>query len=126
QLQATGSHLRINDVWPGATNLIWIYNQDGSPVAPPASQFSNAAMSWETCANGPNPRFAARHSWNSGCHTTIRAEIVPQESNGLLAAELSLVVLNQRDLYYGSQQFETTLRTVSDEQLRQQSARPEL
>lgn len=126
QLQATGSHSRINNVRGGATNMIWLYSQDGSPSPPPASEFSNAAINWETCVNGPQPAFAARHGWSSGCHLTIRAEILPQEANGLLARELNMVVMNQRDFFHGGQQFEAALRIVSDERLRQESGRPDL
>jgi hypothetical protein len=126
QLQATGNHSRINGVRSGATSMIWAYNQDGSPAPPPAGEFSTAAINWETCVNGPQPTFAARHSWNSGCHLTIRAEILPQETNGLLARELNVVVMNQRDFFHAGRQFEAALRSTSDERLRQQSARPEL
>lgn len=126
QLQATGNHSRINRVRVGATNLVWLYDRDGSAVAPPASQFSNAAMAWETCINGPQPQFRESHSWNSGCNLTIRAEILPQEGNQLLARELNMMVMNQRDLYHGGQQFNQALRLVSDERLREQSPAPEL
>lgn len=126
QLQATGDHLRLNRARPGATNLVWLYGRDGSAAPPPASQFSNAAMSWETCINGPQPQFSERHSWNSGCNLTIRAEILPQEGNPLLARELNMMVMNQRDLYHGGRQFNQALRLVSDERLREQSPAPEL
>lgn len=52
QLQATGSHLRLNNTRPGATSLVWLYGLDGTPQYPPTSQFNTAAMNWETCANG--------------------------------------------------------------------------
>jgi hypothetical protein len=126
QLQATGNHSRINNVRGGATNMIWLYNRDGSPSTPPASEFSNDAINWETCINGPQPAFAARHGWNSGCHLTIRAEILPRETNGLLAQELNMVVMHQRDFFTGGQQFEAALRIVSEERLRRESARPDL
>ena len=126
QLQATGNHSRINTVRGRATNLVWLYDKDGSALPPPTSQFSNAALNWETCINGPSPAFAGRHGWSSGCHLTIRAEILPKDANGLLAGELNMVVMNQRDFYYGGQQFENALRIVSDEKLRQGSSQPEL
>ncbi len=126
QLQATGDHLRINKVRAGATNLIWLYSREGRPAPPPAGQFSSAALNYKTCINGPQPQFATQHGWNSGCNLTIRAEILPQDGNRMLARELNMVVMNQRDLYHGGQQFEHALRIVSEEKLREQSARPEL
>jgi len=126
QLQASGDHLRINKVRAGATNLIWLYSREGMPTPPPAGQFTNAALNYETCINGPQPQFATRHGWNSGCNLTIRAEILPQDGNRMLARELNMVVMNQRDLYHGGQQFEHALKIVSEEQLREQSTRPEL
>lgn len=126
QLQATGTHLRLNDVRAGATNLAWLNSREGAPMMPPSSQFSNAAMNWETCVNGLKPQFATRQAWSSGCNLTIRAEILPQPDNGLLARELNMVVVNQRDLYYGDTQFKTALRVVSDDKLRKESAKPDL
>lgn len=126
QLQATGDHLRINNVRAGATNLIWLYSRDGKPTPPPAGQFTSAALNYETCINGPQPQFATQHGWNSGCNLTIRAEILPRDGNRLLARELNMVVMNQRDLYHGGQQFEQALKIVSEDRLREQSARPEL
>jgi hypothetical protein len=126
QLQVTGSHARINHTRPGATNLVWLFTREGAPQPPPASQFSNAATNWETCVNGPQPRFDTGHRWNSACNLTIRTEIMPQPDNGLLARELNMTVMNQRDLYHGGQQFQHALRAVSDERLRQQSATPDL
>lgn len=126
QLQATSDHLRIDKVRAGATNLIWLYSREGQPTPLPAGQITSAALNYETCINGPQPQFAARQGWNSGCNLTIRAEILPQDNNRLLVRELNMVVMNQRDLYYGGQQFEHALRIVSEEQLREQSATPEL
>lgn len=126
QLQANGAHLRIEKVRSGATNLIWIYDRESRPVGPPAGQFTSAALNYETCINGPQPQFDTRHSWSSGCNLTIRAELLPQDGNRLLARELNMVVMNQADLYHGGQQFEHALRIVSEEQLREQSATPEL
>jgi len=126
QLQATGDNMRINNVRRGATSMVWLFNQDGSPAPPPTSQFSSASLNWDTCINGPKPSFSARHGWSSGCHLTIRAELVPQEGNSLLARELSMVVMNQRDFYHAGQQFEVALRTVSNERLRERSGSPDL
>lgn len=126
QLQASGDHSRINHVRAGATNLVWLSSREGAPIPPPASQISNAAMSWETCVNGLKPQFVARQGWNSGCNLTIRAEILPQQDNGLLARELNMVVVNQRDLYHGDKQFQQALRIVSEEKLRKESAAPDL
>lgn len=126
QLQATGSHLRLNHTRAGATSLVWLYGRDGVPVYPPASQFSTMAMNWESCANGPQPVFTASHSWNSGCNLTIRAELLPHPDNSVLAAELNIVVMNQRDLYHGARQFETALRLVSEEALRKRGTSAEL
>jgi len=126
QLQAVGDNMRINHVRRGATNIVWLFNQDGSPAPPPTSQFSSASINWDTCVNGPNPSFSARQGWSSGCHLTIRAELVPQQGNTLLVHELNMVVMNQRDLYHAGRQFESALRTVSDERLRRTSGRPDL
>lgn len=125
QIQAVSTHSRINSMPAGATTLVWVHNRDGSPAPPPASEFSSAGLNWETCVNGPNPAFTARQSWNSGCGLTLRAEILPQETNGLLARELNLVVMNQRDFFYANQQFATALRVVSEDRLRQQSGQTE-
>lgn len=126
QLQATGRHTRLNDVRDGATNLVWLFNREGHPVPPPTAQFSSAALGWETCVNGPKPVFAGRHGWNSGCHLTIRAEILPRSDNSLIARELNMVVMHQRDFFYGGQQFQAALRALSDQRLREQGRRPEL
>lgn len=126
QVQAVGSHSRINSMPPGATTLVWIYNRDGSAAPPPASEFSAAGLNWETCVNGPNPSFAARHGWNSGCELTIRAEIMPRADNAVLARELNMVVMNQRDFYHANQQFATALRLVGEERARQSRTPPEL
>lgn len=126
QLQAVGSHSRINSMPRGATTVVWIYNRDGTAAPPPASQFSSAGLNWETCVNGPNPTFSGRHGWNSGCGLTIRAEIVPRADNAVLAHELNMVVMQQRDFYHANQQFATALRLVGEERARQGGASPEL
>ncbi|AFI85462.1 hypothetical protein Q7A_2674 [Methylophaga nitratireducenticrescens] len=126
QLQATGNHSRINHVRSGSTNLVWLTSREGTPLPPPTSEFSNAAMNWETCVNGLKPQFATRQGWSSGCNLTIRAEILPQPENGLLARELNMVVANQRDLYHGDTQFKNAMRIVSEEKLRSESAAPDL
>lgn len=126
QLHATGSHSRLNHTRPGAINLVWIYHPNGTPAPPPTSEFSSAGLAWETCVNGPQPWFATQQRWNSGCGLTVRAEILPLEGNSLLAREMNIMIMNQRDLYHGNQQFQHALKVVSDERLRASGTRPDL
>lgn len=111
-LHATGDHSRLNRPRQGATNLVWVYGTDGSPMPEPRGQISNDAMRFEECVNGPDPRFEARQSWNSGCGMTIRAEILRRPENPELAVEFNQVVMHQRDLFHGNQQFQHALKLV--------------
>lgn len=125
QLQAVGNHSRLNRPRPGATNMVWARDPKGQPMVEPRHQFSSAAMRFEQCLNGPNPVFAARQSWNSGCGMTTRAEIVPHQNNLLLARELNMVLVHQADLFHGNRQFQNALKLRGEEEAqKKQSASP--
>lgn len=129
QLQAVGNHSRLNRPRPGATNMVWARDPKGQPMVEPKQQFTSAAMRFEQCVNGPNPVFTARHSWNSGCGLTLRAEIVPHQNNPVLARELNMVLLHQADLFHGNRQFQHALKLRGEEEARKKqgaSAPPKL
>ncbi|NGX14793.1 hypothetical protein [Wenzhouxiangella sp. XN24] len=126
QIQAEGNHLRLNNLRAGSTNLVWVFDVKGHAMPVPASQFNNAAMQFEQCINGPKPAFTAAQSWNSGCGLTIRAEIVPLPGNSLVAGEFNMVVMHQRDLYHGNQQFQHALRLAGEQRVPQPKAATDL
>lgn len=121
QIQAAGSHLRLNNLRPGTTHLVWARGPDGNILAEPRSQFNNAARHFEECINGPQPSLLSSQRWNSGCGLTIRAEIVPSPGNSLAASEFNVIVMHQRDLFHGNQQFQHALKLRGEELLRQGS-----
>lgn len=126
QIQAVGNHLRLNHLRAGTTNLVWQFDVQGQPMPVPAGQFNNAAMFFEQCINGPKPMFSAAQGWNSACGLTIRAEIVPLPGNSLLAGELNMVVMHQRDLFHGNQQFQHALRLAGEQRTPQPKAATDL
>ncbi len=93
----------------GATNLNWIYAPDGSPI-------SNNDSLKHRCVNGPKPWFTTKHSWNGGCGLTVRAEILPVPGNRLLAQELNVTVVHQKDLIARIGQFDAELKAAVEKQ----------
>ena len=104
---------------PGTTALNWLYDPSGTSI-----QGNDSLLS--RCVNGPKPWFSAKHSWNGGCGLTIRAEIVPQPGSALLAQELNVSVLHQRDLLLALGQFDADLKAAVEQQAQGATVKPEL
>jgi hypothetical protein len=99
----------------GRTTLTWIYDLLGRPM-------SSAAPSFGTCSRGLNADFGSSHSWSSGCGLTIRARISPVYGNDLLAREMHLGVMHQKNFYEAGQQFERDLLAAHETSKREQAA----
>jgi hypothetical protein len=93
----------------GAINLNWVYAPNGSPIT------NNDSLK-QRCVNGPKPWFTTNHSWNGGCGLTVRAEILPVPGNRLLAQELHITVVHQKDLIAALGQFDTELKAAVEKQ----------
>lgn len=104
---------------PGTTALNWLYDPAGNPIV------GNDALR-SRCVNGPKPWFAAEHSWNGGCGLTVRAEIIPVPGNNLLALELNVSVLHQRDLLAALNQFDSDLKAAVEKQAEGAGSAPDL
>ncbi|MCP5367843.1 MAG: hypothetical protein H6906_10055 [Hyphomicrobiales bacterium] len=89
----------------GAVNLNWIHAPTGARITQPDSLKAR-------CVNGPKPWFAAKHEWNGACGLTVRAEILPQPANRLLAHALNVSVLHQRDLLTHLRLFDAALKSA--------------
>lgn len=99
----------------GSTTLSWVY--DPWNRALPREQ---AAGFRRDCLNGPKPYFATRHSWNSGCGLTLRAEILPVPGSELRASGLDVVIFHQSALMAGTEAFEAELAAAYEAQVREQ------
>jgi hypothetical protein len=111
------SEMNMQNTQPrhGGINLFWVYNQQGQMLRP-----GEAVTFRLDCANGMRPWFAARHSWNSGCGLTIRAEIMPVEGSRLVASSLDVMVVDQAALFRASRAMEEALVAAYQEQTRAQ------
>ncbi len=101
----------------GATALDWVH-------APSGKLFTDRTAK-SRCVNGPKPWFRTKHSWNSGCGLTIRAEILPVPGQGLLAKELNVTVVRQDQLMKALKKFDAALKTAV-EGARKQVRKPKL
>lgn len=119
RVQATDSGYYSMSHRPGTTALNWLYDPSGASI-----QGNDSLLS--RCVNGPKPWFAAKHSWNGGCGLTIRAEIVPQPGSALLAQELNVSVLHQRDLLLALSRFDADLKAAVEQQSQGATAKPDL
>jgi len=108
---------------PGSTTLSWVYDPRNRVI--PRDQ---AAGFRRDCLNGPKPYFATRHSWNSGCGLTVRAEILPVPGSKLVASGLDVAVFHQSALMQGTRAFEAELAAAYEAQVRERgaAATPEL
>jgi hypothetical protein len=118
-IQATDSGYYSMSHRPGTTALNWLYDPAGKPIV------GNDTLS-SRCVNGPKPWFAADHSWNGGCGLTVRAEIIPVPGNNLLALELNVSVLHQRDLLVALNQFDSDLKAAVEQQAQGAASEPDL
>jgi len=103
----------------GATNLGWIYGPDGQRIMKPDSLK-------QRCVNGPKLWFTAEHNWNAGCGLTIRAEIFPQPGNRLLAQELNVTLVNQKQLVTRLKIFDADLKAAVEEKAGKKGKKPDL
>jgi hypothetical protein len=103
----------------GATMLNWIYTPDGKWVGA-----SDALKS--RCVNGPKPWFAASHSWNGACGLTIRAEILPIPGQRLLAQELNVTLVRQKDLIDALAKFDADLKLAVQGSADNAATKPDL
>lgn len=92
-----------------ATNLNWVFAPDQRPIR-------NDDATRQRCVNGPKPWFTTRHSWNRACGLTIRAEIRPDPANRLLARELNVMVVHQRNLIDRLGRFDADLKAAVESQ----------
>jgi hypothetical protein len=103
----------------GATMLNWIYTPDGKPVSASDSLKSR-------CVNGPKPWFTASHSWNGACGLTLRAEILPVPGQRLLAQELNVTLVRQKDLIDALAQFDADLKLAVQQSAGKAAKKPDL
>ncbi|MAT84410.1 MAG: hypothetical protein CMD39_08990 [Gammaproteobacteria bacterium] len=98
----------------GRITLTWVHDLLGRPM-------STAASAFNTCSRGLGAAFASSHSWSAGCGLTIRALISPVWGNDLLARELSLGLMHQKDFYDAGQRFERDLLAAHEASKREQA-----
>lgn len=98
----------------GRITLTWVHDLLGRPM-------STAASAFNTCSRGLGATFASSHSWSAGCGLTIRALISPVWGNDLLAREMSLGLMHQKDFYDAGQQFERDLLAAHEASKREQA-----
>jgi len=98
----------------GRITLTWVHDLLGRPM-------STVAPALNTCSRGLGAAFASSHSWSAGCGLTIRAQISPVWGNDLLAREMSLGLMHQKDFYDSGQQFERDLLAAHEASKREQA-----
>ena len=103
----------------GATNLNWVYGPTGDHI-----QGNDSLLS--KCVNGPKPWFGTQHSWSGGCGLTIRAEILPVPDSTLLAQELNVTVVHQKNLIEALGRFDAELKAAVEQHAQGAGAKPEL
>jgi hypothetical protein len=104
----------------GSVTYGWVYD----PLQQPIPGADSARRS--RCVNGPRPTFQKQMSWNSACGLTVRAEIMPAPGNTVLASELNVVVMDQKQFDDAVKQFNTDLMAAVEAQHRGQGEAPDL
>lgn len=98
----------------GVTHFTWQYDLLGRPM-------SQATPAFRTCSNSVNANFNAGHGWSSACGLTVKASITPVQGNELLAGELNIGVMHQKDFYDAGEQFERDLMAANEQRKRDQA-----
>lgn len=98
----------------GVTHFTWQYDLLGRPM-------SQATPAFRTCSNSVNANFNAGHGWSSACGLTVKASIKPVQGNELLAGELNIGVMHQKDFYEAGTQFERDLMAANEQRKREQA-----
>lgn len=91
----------------GRTNLSWQYDLLGRPM-------SNASRNFNQCRNSVSASFAAGHGWSSACGLTIKVTIAPVYGNDLLAREMNMGIMHQKNFYDAGKTFEQELAAANE------------
>ncbi|GAB4142432.1 MAG: hypothetical protein Tsb0016_10740 [Sphingomonadales bacterium] len=98
----------------GVTTLTWQYDLLGRPM-------SKATPAYRSCAQSFNPNFNAGQRWSSSCGLSLKAAITPVPGNELLAKQLDVGVMHQKQFYDAGQQFEAALAAANEQRKREQA-----
>jgi len=100
----------------GVTNLVWVYDLLNRPM-------SQSSRDWGNCANvSISASFAAAQRWSAGCGLTVKAAIAPVYGNELLAREMNMGVMHQKNFYEEGEQFMQALQAAHEARKQDEAA----
>jgi hypothetical protein len=99
----------------GITNLVWIYDLLGRPMP-------KSSRDWGNCNLSINASFAQSQRWSAGCGLTIKAAIAPTYGNELLAREMSMGIMHQKNFYEEGEAFERALQVAYEARKKDEAA----
>jgi len=98
----------------GRTMLTWQYDLLGRPM-------SQSTNNFDQCRRSVNPAFQSSHSWSAACGLTISVQIAPVYGNELLAREMLMGVMHQKNFYDEGKQFEQDLLAANELRKKQEA-----
>ncbi len=100
----------------GITNLVWIYDLLDRPL-------SKSSRDWGNCTNiSISASFAESQRWSAGCGLTIKVAIAPTYGNELLAREMNIGIMHQKNFYEEGVAFERALQVAYEARKKDEAA----